>query len=41
MYQIIENGKVIHESTNRGAAYQWAFVLENTQGRKVTVRLKP
>lgn len=41
MYQIVENGKVIHESTNRGAAYQWAFVLRYSQGRKVSVRLKP
>jgi hypothetical protein len=41
MYQIIENGKVIHETSNKGAAYEWAFVLKNTQGRKVMVQLSP
>ncbi|WNK74564.1 hypothetical protein [Klebsiella phage PCCM_KpP1172] len=41
MYQIIENGKVIHESPNKGTACQWAFVLKYTQGRKVRVQLSP
>lgn len=40
MFNIIENGKVIHTAINKTLADQWAFVLKNTQGRIVSVERK-
>ena len=36
MYQIIEGSKVIHTG-NEADVKAWAFILTNTQGRKVKV----
>lgn len=36
-YTLVENGKVIHTDTNKERIEQWAFILTNTQGRKVEI----
>lgn len=41
MFNIIENNKVIHSGKNKEAVEKWAFILTNTQGRKVKVEYKP
>lgn len=38
IFKIIENGKVIHEGLNLEKIQAWAFILTNTQGRKVEVK---
>jgi hypothetical protein len=37
-YNIIENGKVIHTGSDLKKVQEWAFVLTNSQGRKVEVK---